>query len=157
MGCNMQKIKHGFTLIELMIVVMVIAIIAAIAFPSYQSFVRRSDEAAAQQRIQQIVTELEKYKARQFNYLNYSVESGMDYYPTSTNAKYTFSVKDSDAPTKALTDTTATGRNWVILATPSASYPKLQQFVMTSTGLKCKKEQGSTIDPGCSGEAAWTD
>lgn len=152
-----NEYKKGFTLIELMIVVMVIAIIAAIAFPNYQSFVRRSDEAVAQQRIQQIATELEKYKARQFNYLNYSIESGMDYYPTSTNAKYTFSVKDGDAPTKALTDTTATGRNWVILATPSASYPKLQQFVMTSTGLKCKKEQGSTIDLGCSGEASWAD
>lgn len=152
-----NEYKKGFTLIELMIVVVVIAIIAAIAFPNYQSFVRRSDEAVAQQRIQQIATELEKYKARQFNYLNYSIESGMDYYPTSTNAKYTFSVKDGDAPTKALTDTTATGRNWVILATPSASYPKLQQFVMTSTGLKCKKEQGSTIDLGCSGEASWAD
>ena len=152
-----NEYKKGFTLIELMIVVMVIAIIAAIAFPSYQSYIQRSVESAAKQRIQHIANELEKYKARQFNYLNYAIEDGMNYYPTSTNAKYTFSVKDGDAPTKALTDTTATGRNWVILATPSASYPKLQQFVMTSTGLKCKKEQGSTIDLGCSGEASWAD
>lgn len=152
-----NEYKKGFTLIELMIVVMVIAIIAAIAFPSYQSYIQRSDEAVAKQRIQQIATELEKFKARQFNYLNYAIESGMDYYPTSTNAKYTFSVKDGDDTDIALTDTDATGRNWVILATPSTSYPKLQQFVMTSTGLKCKKIQGSTIDLGCSGEASWTD
>nr|WP_278356939.1 type IV pilin protein [Acinetobacter lwoffii] len=153
----MNEYKKGFTLIELMIVVVVIAIIAAIAFPSYQSYIQRSDEAVAKQRIQQIATELEKFKARQFNYLNYAIESGMDYYPTSTNAKYAFSVKDGDNTDNALTDTDATGRNWVILATPSASYPKLQQFVMTSTGLKCKKVQGSTIDLGCSGEASWTD
>ncbi|QKQ70934.1 type IV pilin protein [Acinetobacter sp. 10FS3-1] len=152
-----NEYKKGFTLIELMIVVMVIAIIAAIAFPSYQSYIQRSVESAAKQRIQHIANELEKYKARQFNYLNYAIEDGMNYYPTSTNAKYTFSVKDGDDTDNALTDTDATGRSWVILATPSASYPKLQQFVMTSTGLKCKKVQGSRIDLDCNGETSWTD
>lgn len=45
----MTRSKHrGFTLIELMITVAVIAIIAAVAFPSYRQHVIRSKRSAAQ-------------------------------------------------------------------------------------------------------------
>jgi type IV pilus assembly protein PilA len=43
----MSRHSHGFTLIELMITVAIIAVLAAVALPIYQNFVARSQLAAA--------------------------------------------------------------------------------------------------------------
>lgn len=43
-----MKLQKGFSLVELMIVVVIVGILAAVAFPSYQSYLVKSNRAAAQ-------------------------------------------------------------------------------------------------------------
>lgn len=51
---------RGFTLIELMIVVVVIGILAAIAYPSYQNYVLRSHRADAQAEMMNLAQAMER-------------------------------------------------------------------------------------------------
>jgi len=66
-----EERRRGFTLIELMIVVTVIGILAAIAYPSYVEYVVRSNRSEAQQFMLDVANREEQYllDARQYGTL----------------------------------------------------------------------------------------
>ena len=53
--------QTGFTLIELMITVVIIAILAAIAMPAYQEYVKRGNRAAAESEMMDIANREQQY------------------------------------------------------------------------------------------------
>jgi len=65
-----MKAAKGFTLIEVMIVVAIVAVLAAIALPSYQEYVLRGKISEATSGLSELRLRAEKYFADNRTYLN---------------------------------------------------------------------------------------
>ena len=89
---------HGITLIELMIVVVVVSILAAIAFPNYQEFSARAKRNEARAALLQIATNQERFYLNNNTFTQDLTALGFSADPfTSDTGSYVIAVTSADA------------------------------------------------------------
>jgi type IV pilus assembly protein PilE len=86
-----QKLRvAGFTLIELMIVVAIIGILAAVAYPSYQEYVVRSNRAKAQGCLVELAQWADRYYTTNMTYSGADGKLPLTECRTELAARYDF-------------------------------------------------------------------
>ena len=100
--------ERGFSLLELMAVLVIIGVLSAIAWPSYLQYVLRSNRAAAQSFMMTVANRQEQYILTNRSYAASTAALSLTA-PPETNGRYTFAVTNPGGATTYLVTATAIG------------------------------------------------
>ncbi|MFB1490679.1 MULTISPECIES: type IV pilin protein [unclassified Thiocapsa] len=98
--------RRGFTLIELMIALAIVAILTAIALPSYQSYIQSARRTDGQASLQRIMLEQEKWRSNHPTYTATLSDLGVT--SSSADGHYTLALSGTSGTGYTAT-ATATG------------------------------------------------
>ena len=149
--------QAGFTLVELMVVVMVIAILASVAIPSYSGYVTDARRQGAAQEILTIASRQEQHFLDNKAYATSLTQLGYSAQPIGTNENggYVGATDASAMYTFAITSTTATTSGTIRAYTISA-IPKGSQLSRdTECGTLTLTEAGVKTAGGASNPDCW--
>ena len=83
-----MKMRNGFTLLELLIVVAVVGILAAIALPSYRDYITRGKITEATSNLADTRVKLEQFFQDNRSYANACLPGTVAPLPSGSNARY---------------------------------------------------------------------
>lgn len=133
----MKRTTHGFTLIELMVTVAIVAILAAIAYPSYRDQVNSSRRSDAQGALSSFALAMERYYTSTNSYLG---AAGTQAVPANSGAPWVFAAEAPlDGATKYYNLTIkagATQSSYTLVATPKGAQAGDGVMELDSTGVR---------------------
>ena len=136
-----NKKMAGFTLIEMMIVVAILGILAAIAYPSYQNYVKKGKRTEMMSELQSIASKIEAQKIAQGSYDKITTSDMTGDYPKQGTAQYNVSMSLDDNKDGQVGD-------WKLVAKPKSGTLMAGdgELTLDFTGQKCHDGQCSSDD-----------
>jgi type IV pilus assembly protein PilA len=130
----MKRLQQGFTLIELMIVVAIVGILAAIALPAYQDYVVRSKMSEAIAAIAACKTSVAEYSSSHTAYPTDTTAAGC----STTVTKYVASLTATNGVIVATSQNTGASVECVLTLTPAGTSLAITAWDGTFSGCPSK-------------------
>ena len=148
---NTMKKSRGFTIVELLIVIVVIAILAAITIVAYNGIQNRAKTQSAQSAANSLMKKIEAYNAATGSYPSATTNAA---YTTALNGQTESSITGSGitlgTPSSSNGTTTVEVAN---CATAGATGTRIRFWDFTTNGLSSTTYTVNTNSTAC---AAWT-
>lgn len=134
-----HPIMRGFTLIEVMIVVAIIGILAAVAYPSYTESVRRGDRSAARAALLDAQQFMERYYAANSRYSTAADGTGSPALPTRLQTV------PEGSPKYDLSVSAVSLNSYTLTADPRSTAETCGNLTLSNTGVKGRSGTVPTI------------
>ena len=125
-----MKKYNGFTLIELMIVVAIIGVISAVAYPSYDGYMKKTRRADAKVGMSKIADKQERFYLQNNTYTDSFAATGLNTGNVSDEGYYKFTISSPDFVNGFIVTATA------ISGRPQDGDTGCTTMTLSSTGAK---------------------